>query len=207
MPTNPLRRSTFTTAEAAISIFANGQFMRNQRQATLNPLNLQTTFTDPAYGTGKVILPGTAVSLTASSGYRAFPANRALAATTVAQNSLTVKNAYVYKVGDVLTNGFGGATIGTVTAINVATGVITLAANAAVAVAIRDIIVATDGGAVASILGFNIAATDVLRESNDLGLFTAANVKGELMPFWSTELATAFPSIEFMKPLAAINFP
>jgi len=92
----------------------------------------------------------------------------------------------------------GGTLVGTVSAINVDTSIITLTANAAIAVNPGvPVGVVTSSPANLGMIQ-PTQPIDLLRDlSTDVGLFTSASVYGARMPYWDAQLANLFPEITF----------
>lgn len=190
-------------SDQVVGVLATDEGLRSPRALTLDPAQMQVNG-DLGY---KWVLPGMLISRLANNLGRIFPAVRATAATTTAQNTLTVKNAAIFKVGDVLRNGFAGSTVGTIQSINTTTNVVTLAANAAVAVAIRDVIVAADAGNVSDVFGLVLSGNEITKNPNDIAAYTSCTVYGNRLMLWTPELQTQFPEITFINPIATANLP
>lgn len=104
----------------------------------------------------------------------------AVTGTAFATNSPTgtVDDVSVFKVGDVIKNA-AGATVGTISAIDTATNTITLAANAAVAVATGANVFGSDGSQIAK--GISDATTDGTETGIPVfvgGLLTESLIRG-----------------------------
>jgi hypothetical protein len=105
-----------------------------------------------------------------------------------------VRNANLFKPGDVIKlTSTAGTTVGTVEAIGA--GTIMLTANAAVAVAVGDALLAADAGSVDDILGMVLSVIDLSAFSNDVACYTSCSVYGDRLPFWNDELQAKLPEI------------
>lgn len=203
MPSNVLV-SVANYSQDMPGVLATDLGMRSPRMLTIDLSYLLPGLIAPF---ARLIKPGYLISKTATSAYgRIFPASRAIAAGLTTAPTLVVKDASVFKIGDVLRLGFAGANIGTVLGLNPITNTITLSANASVAVPIGGIVNAVDGGNIVDVYGMVLSPVDLNLHSNDIAAYTSCTVYGDRLPFWSTELATAFPEITFIVPIAAANF-
>lgn len=192
MPSNLIRNTgTFGGID---NVLASEIGLRSPRMLSLDLAN----FT-PLNGDHVVLKPGTVLCQLASGLGRAYPASKAAATTATSSPTVTVNNPTVFKVGDVLVNQ-AGAALGTIQAINATTGVITLAANSATAIALTDFVVANDASA-GTFYGIAISEIDLTNQSNDVACYTSASVYRERLPFWSTALSTAFPEITLIDPI------
>jgi hypothetical protein len=192
MPSNQLGNRTIWETDY-YEIIATDRGLRSPRAITIDPSYIQ-----PSAAGSKIIYPGMILSKLSSGYGRIFPASRATVATTTGQNTITVRRGSIFKVGDVLRNGFSGAAIGTI--LSIAGNVITLTANAASAVAIGDIINVSgvgEGGALADALGIVVSAVDVLKFPNDVAAYTSGSFYGVRMPFWDAALSAQFPEMTF----------
>lgn len=187
MPDMFLRTTTFATNDLNVLATENG--IRSPRMRTID----LTTVPLDANGQ-QVILPGSLV-IGLPSGYgRIYPAANATAATATSSNILTVKNPALFKPGDVIKlSTTGGTTVGTVASITETT--VVLAANAAVAVAVGDVLLAADAGVVADILGMVLSVIDLSEFSNDVACYTSCSVYGARLPFWSAAVQAVLPEI------------
>ena len=84
-------------------------------------------------------------------------------------------------------------TIGTITAIDTATNVITLGANAWV-----DVIGVPVGVAGLKVDGILLTGIDLNRESSQVGLCVSASLVGARLPYWDAYLANQFPEIKII---------
>jgi hypothetical protein len=209
MPSNVLRNLSSYLGDIP-GVLATEAGMRSPRMLTIDLSYVQQSSPDPLnqqLAPTRILMPGSLISKVTGANYgRIFPASRSTVISLTTANTLTVKNAAIFKIGDVLRLGFAGATIGTITAINVSTNVITLAANAAVAVAVGNVINAVNGGDVINVYGMVLSAIDLNSNPNDIAAYTSCTVYGDRLPFWSSELALAFPEITFIVPVAVANF-
>jgi hypothetical protein len=194
MPTNLV--STTSYFEGDVTVLATELGLRSPRMLTLD-----LSYIAPDADGNKILQAG-ALLVQLSTGYgRVYPAAKASAATATSSNVLTVPDPSIFKAGDVIKKtSTSGTTIGTVESVNT-DGTITLAANAAAAVANGDVLVATDGGLVSSIYGMNLTkqllagSNDIAATSNDIACYTSASVYGDRLPFWSSEVQAQLPEI------------
>ena len=208
MPSNVLRQiSNFDTG---ISVLATEAGLRSPRMLTIDPNYVPASLPDPLNPPlipSRWIKSGSFISRLPTGYGRIFPTSRSTSITLTTSNTLTVKNASVFTVGDILRLGFAGATIGTIASIDPKTNIITLTANALVALAVGLIVNATVGGDVVNLYGMVISAVNIVSRPNDIAAYTSCTVYGDRLPFWSAEIATAFPEITFIVPILAANFP
>jgi len=192
MPSNMIRDTG--TFGGISNVLASEIGLRSPRMITLDLAN----FT-PLNGDHVILKPGTVICQLSSGLGRAYPASIATAATTTSQTAVTVADPTVFKVGDVLLNQ-AGASLGTIASINTSTGVITLAANSATAIAIGNGVV---GNAASSgtFMGIVISEIDLTNQSNDVAVYTSASVYEARLPYWSAALSTAFPEITLVNPI------
>lgn len=193
MPTNMfLSRQIFDDAYNTV-VLASMEGLRSAPMISIDP----AAVTADQFGS-KILRPGTVIVSAngAASGFgRALPGATATAVTTTAQAAITVNDVTTFRVGDVLVKGLPGATaaLGTISAINATTRVITLAANTTTAVAIADPIwVAV---AQSTIKGIIVTSVDILQNSNDVACYTSASVYGARLPFWNSLAQAALPGI------------
>lgn len=194
MPTNMYQnRRVFD--DQFIPVLFSMEGLRSPRMITIDASTIQADS-----DAQKIIKPGSVLirgNGAAAGQGRVFPGSRAIAATTTAQNTLTVRDASVFRPGDVIVRGAPGATqaVNTIApgGINTTTNVLTLLANVANAVAIGDDLWVAI--AAADILGIVVAPWDILRDSNDVSAFTSASVYGARMPFWNSLIQGALPEI------------
>ena len=191
MPTTTNRRiGKSFNSEELIGVLATEAGLRSSRGITADTTNY---FTKNSMG-NVIIPPGYFWQRLGTGLGRLLPITKAKAATTTAQNRITVHCCQVFKVGDVIVR--GATTIGTVQSINADDSIITLTANAAAAVAVGDVL--SLSGLVyndKSVLGFNAYIVSFETNGNDVGLYTSATVYGSRMPQWDATLSAQFPEI------------
>ena len=166
-----------------VSVLASDRMTSAPRGATVD----LTFLTGDSNGLAKVVPPGYFWHRMANGKIRVAPIVKATAATTISSNVLTVHNSGIFKTGEVLVK--GATTIGTIASIDISANTITLAANAAAAIAVGDILqvsgfVVTDATKTASgvgLLGFNAGAVN-LDENNDVACYVAGDVYMKRMP-------------------------
>jgi len=193
MPSNMFQARRIFDDSYAIPVITTLEGLRSPGMITIDPASV-TADADGA----KILFPGSVIvsGNGSATGYgRILPASTATAATTTAQTAVTVASITSFKVGDVLVKGAPGSTsaVGTISAINATTKVITLTAVATTAVAISDQIWVSV--AAATIKGIVIRPTDLLSASNDVAYYIAASVYGSRLPFWNSLIQTQLPGI------------
>lgn len=186
MPTNlKLASQTFQGMD---QILWSSHGLRSPRS-----ISMDQTYVAADVNGNKIIAPGSIISKLGSGLGRVFPAIKATAATTTGQAVITAKYVNSIKVGDVLEKE-NGDPIGTVSAVNVDAGTVTLAANSTTAIAIDDFIVGDTASAGESI-GIIVATIDIAKLSDDLAVYTSASVHGARMPYWPQAMKDKFPEI------------
>lgn len=179
---------TYSTGDIQ-SVLASDRMTSAPRGATAD----LSFFTGDANGMAKVVPPGYFWHRMASGKCRVAPIVKAVAATPTSSRELTVHDAGIFKVGEILVK--GATTIGTIAAIDISTNKITLAANAAAAIAVGDILmlsgfVVTDATKTANgvgLLGFNAGVVH-LDQNNDVACYVAGEVYMKRMPQLSGQL-------------------
>ena len=205
MPTNMYRGSK-TWSYDYPEVIATEEGLRSPRMATIDLDYL------PQNSDGqKIIKPGhfiSLISLAAGSLGRIFPASRAIVATASGGNSIVVKDASVFRVGDTLRLGFTGASnLGTISAINLQTNTLTLSAVTSTALAIGGVVNALQGGDIANLLGLVVSAIDINKDNNDIAGYTSATVYLKRLQIWTPELESKFPEITAFRPVAVAEYP
>lgn len=176
------------TSEKDIGVLYSENGLRSPRGGTVDLQWFQLS------ADNNIILPPGMVWVTDGAGsYRVLPATKATAATAASSPTLVVKQANIFKVGEVLTKDNGDA-LGTIQAIDVATNTITLAANSTTAVAIGDVLKLT-GTNYSGVQGISISTLNLSERSNDVAFYTSASVYGDRMPIWNATIAAALPEI------------
>lgn len=189
MPDMFLRTTVYETDD--LNVLATEQGLRSPRMLTLD-LN----YVAPNENGVKIIKPGTLIAKLASGYGRPYPAALAIAATATTSPTLTVKDASLFKVGDVIKKTSStGTTIGTVQAIDTTAGTITLTANAAAAIAIGDALVSVESGAVTDLYGMVLSVINLTEFSNDVACYTSCSVYGQRLPYWNAAIQAQFPEI------------
>lgn len=152
-------------------------------------------------GTNKIIYPGTVLLAGngAASGYaRAFPGSYATATTSTSSPTIVVKNATVFRVGDVLVKGAPGSTaaLGTIASINPDTNTITLSANSTTAVAIGDSVWVNVATLSTDVIGLVVRLHDFGIASNDVAAYKSASVYSARLQFWNSAIQAVLPEIK-----------
>lgn len=188
MPDMFLRTTTYLTDD--LNVLATEQGLRSPRMVTLD-----LSYIQPDANGQKILKPGTLIAELPTGFGRIYPATLATAATATSSPTLTVANAFLFKIGDVIRKTSStGTIVGTVQSIQT-NGTITLAANAAVAVAIGDALVGTEAGAVTDLKGMVLSVINLLETSNDVACYTSCSVYGARLPYWNSTVAAQFPEI------------
>lgn len=175
------------------TVLATSDGLRSPRGISLDP-----TYCFADVHGNKVARSGSLVATLPSGLGRIFPASKATAATTTSQTSVTVANATVFAVGESITIN-GSTAVGTIASINYLTNVITLAANAANAVAIGDLLItdasATGAQTAANLQGIIISHIDLVQADYRIGIYTSASIYVPRMPAWNSTIGALFPEI------------
>lgn len=194
MPTN-LFRSKVSFDDTSFNILATMGDLASPRMITVDPTTIA-----PGSDGSKILAPGTILirGNGAAAGLgRAFPGSYIV--NPVTASVLAVRNANVFRAGDVVVRGLPGATvpIGTILSVDGVLNRITLTANALNAVAANDPIWADLSATIAEdIVGIIVAPHDVVTEPNDLPGYLSAAVYKERMPFWNSVIKNALPEIK-----------
>lgn len=170
--------------------------LSSPRMVTVDPLMFGA-----ATGGDKVVLSGTVLirgNGAATGQGRAFPGSYATAATATSANTITVRNASVFKIGDVLVSGLPTAptALGTIASINFDTNVITLAANTTTAVVIGDPVYVNITTLAADLIGLCVVPHDITNDSNDIAGYLSASVYRDRLQFWNSAIAALLPEIK-----------
>lgn len=196
MPTQLRVQGPSYFTDEMIGVLAVAEGMRSPRMITADLTYFK------ANSKGNIIIPPgyfwQKILTGASAGLgRLLPMIKAVAATPTTSNKLTVRCAQVFKPGDAIGRSAGGVftAIGTVSSIDADKNEITLQANAAVAVAIGDVLIQSglvynDG----SLLGMNVGPVE-LSEINDVACYTSCSVYAARLPQWDNTIKAAFPEI------------
>jgi lipopolysaccharide export system protein LptC len=187
MATNLRQNLSGFTSEDTINVLFSEEGLRSPRMITA----------DMQYFTksdeGQIVIPPGYVWQKLSSGLgRILPQFKAAGATTTSSAVIKTRNVNFIKVGEVLVK--GAAVVGTVQSVNPTDGEITLAANAAVAVAAGDVL-NVQGMTTADLMGINISVLNLTSRSNDVACYTSCSVYAARMPQWNSTIAAAFPEI------------
>jgi hypothetical protein len=174
------------TTETDVGVLYSEAGLRSPRSITADMQFFQTD-----KGNNTIIPPGCVWKEVGGLG-RVLPMSKAIAATTTSSKILSVKLANIFKVGEVLT--VGATVIGTIASIDPWANTITLAANAAAAVAIDDIL-QVQGTTYDDILGINISTLNLTERGNDVACYTSASVYAARMPIWNATIAGKLPEI------------
>lgn len=164
MPSLRQSSPTYSTGDL-YSVLASDRMTSAPRGGTAD----LSFFTGDANGLAKLVPPGFFWHRMASGKLRVAPIIKATAATATSSPDLIVACAAIFKIGEVLVR--GASTVGTIAAINISTNKITLTANAAVAIAVGDVL---------QVSGFTVA--DAFKTANGVGLlgFNAGTVNLDL---------------------------
>lgn len=185
MPSNT--SATTNYGENDICCLATETGLRSPRGITIDPATIKKN------SQGNCFVESGSIVLRLSSGLgRIYPASRATAATATSSPTVVVKNIQGFAVGDVVAIN-GTTAVGSIASINADTSTLTLAANAANAVAIGDrITVASPTG---TPIGIVISPNHNLAKNNDVPCYTSASVYSARMPWWSSTIQAIFPEI------------
>jgi tartrate dehydratase beta subunit/fumarate hydratase class I family protein len=187
MATNLRKVGDSFTSENTVNILFSENGLRSPRMITAD-LSYFTKSKD-----GNIIIPPGYIWQRLGNGFgRVLPMIKAAAVTPTTSNQLTVVNADIFKVGEILVK--GATVIGTIQSIDPATNKITLAANAAAAVAINDVL-NVQGMVYTDILGMNISVLNLSERSNDVACYTSASVYADRLPQWNASIKAEFPEI------------
>lgn len=176
------------TSENEIGVLYSENGLRSPRGGTVDLQWFQKSIDNNI-----IIPPGLVWVANGAGSFRALPATKAIATTATTSRIVVVKQANIFKVGEVLTND-AAAAIGAIQSINVATSTITLVANSATAIAIGDIIKVA-GTTYTGIQGINISTLNLSERSNDVAFYTSASIYKNRMPIWNATIAAALPEI------------
>ncbi|MGL5925545.1 hypothetical protein [Chroococcidiopsis sp.] len=210
MPNNMYQGKTSFDNFDYPQVLATDRGLRSPRGLTLDLSYLQA---NPA-GT-KVVKPGYLLSVLPSGYGRIFPGSRAIAAAAVGATVISVRDASVYKIGEVVSRvaatpqgtpaNFGATTaLGTVQSLDTAANTITLSAASASALSVRDIVLGTDANNPSAIVGMILSLNDLGDNPNDVAAYTSATVYGMRLPMWDSFIQNLFPEITLMRN--SVNF-
>ena len=194
MPTNLYRRNLPYSAPYP-TVLASDYGMRSPRMITLD----MTTIL--ANGDGAfLILPGSVIIRQANGLGRVLQATRTALAALSGATTITVRNASLFTPGQVL------AGIGTIAAagVNLLTNVLTLTVALAANLAANSLVFVTAGNPTTlyvtstnteGVWGIVLSLVDVGAFPNDLALYSSCSVYAARLPYWDSNLITAFPGI------------
>ncbi len=155
----------------------------------------------------KMIMPGMLISRMSTGYGRVFPGSRVVTAVAASGNGIVVRDASIYKVGEVVrvvaavgaVSDFAApAAVGTIASIDLTTNTITLTAGSTSALAAGSILLGTDGSALTDIYGITVSAVDILLWINDVAAYVSASVYGARLPFWATALTSTLSEIKMV---------
>lgn len=170
--------------------------LASPRMVSIDPLTISS-----ATGDDKIVLSGTVLIRGNGAGTalgRAFPGSYATAAAIATDTTITVRNASVYRAGDVLVKGAPGSTtaLGTVQSVNATTNVITFTAAIGTTVAIGDSVWANISTLAADLVGLCVVPHNITNDSNDIAAYLSASVYRDRLQFWNSTIQALLPEIK-----------